>query len=158
MAKDIKELFDYLSGLFPEIDLQYDEAVPCITVPAASIKEISLQLRDDETLQCDALMCLSGVDNADGTLAVVYHLHSMQLNHKVTLKVVVPVDDPHVPTVEKVWRTADWHEREAYDLIGVVFDGHRDLRRILLPYDWEGYPLRKDYEVPEFYLGMKVPY
>ena len=158
MAKDIKEIFDYLAGLFPEVDLQYDDAVPCIVIPAAAIKDISLQLRDDEELQCDALMCLSGVDNADGTLGVVYHLHSMQLNHKVTLKVIVPVEDPHVPTVEKVWRTADWHEREAYDLIGVVFDGHRDLRRILLPYDWEGYPLRKDYEVPEFYLGMKVPY
>jgi len=70
----------------------------------------------------------------------------------------VPKDNPHVPSVESVWKTANWHEREAYDLIGVVFDGHPDLRRILLPDDWEGHPLRKDYKVPEFYNGMKVPY
>ena len=82
----------------------------------------------------------------------------MTHRHKATVKVIVPKADPHVETVEKVWRAADWHEREAYDLIGVVFDNHRDLRRILCPYDWEGHPLQKDYEVPEYYNGMKVPY
>jgi NADH-quinone oxidoreductase subunit C len=158
MAKESKEIFDYLCTLFPELDLHFDESVPCIQVPPEAIKEVGLQVRDDQDLQFDALMCLSGVDNADGTLGVVYHLHSMQLGHKLTLKVTVPTDNPHAATVERVWRTADWHEREAYDLIGVVFDGHSDLRRILLPDDWEGHPLQKDYEVPEFYLGMKVPY
>ncbi|MEX0602057.1 MAG: NADH-quinone oxidoreductase subunit C, partial [Bacteroidota bacterium] len=67
-------------------------------------------------------------------------------------------EQPHIQSVSGVWGTANWHEREAYDLIGIVFDGHPDLRRILLPYDWEGHPLRKDYKVPEFYNGMKVPY
>lgn len=155
---ETKEIFDHLTGLFPEVELQLDEEVPCIIVPPAAIRDIALQVRDDEALQLDSLMCLSGVDYADGNLGVVYHLHSLPLTHKLTLKVIVPADAPHVQSVEKVWRTADWHEREAYDLIGVIFDGHRDLRRILNPYDWEGYPLRKDYEVPEFYNGMKVPY
>ncbi|MCB2205888.1 NADH-quinone oxidoreductase subunit C [bacterium] len=155
---ETKEIFEYLSALFNDVALQLDEEVPCIIVPRESIREVALQLRDDEKLLFDSLMCLSGVDGADGTLLAVYHLHSIKLEHKVTIKVIVQADDPHVPTVEKVWRIADWHEREAYDLIGIIFDGHRDLRRILLPYDWEGYPLRKDYEVPEFYNGMKVPY
>ncbi|MBN1446826.1 MAG: NADH-quinone oxidoreductase subunit C [Bacteroidetes bacterium] len=153
-----KDMFDHLAALFPDLELQLDEDVPCIIVPPDAIREVGLQLRDDEQLLLDSLMCLSGVDFADGTLGVVYHLHSMLHNHKLTVKVVVPVENPHVQTVERVWRTADWHEREAYDLIGVIFDGHRDLRRILNPYDWEGHPLRKDYEVPEFYNGMKVPY
>lgn len=158
MALDTKEIFDHLAALFPETGLELDETVPCIIVPAPSIREVALHLRDDEALRFEVLMCLSGVDNADGTLGVVYHLESMALRHKVTVKVTVPADNPHVPTCERVWRIADWHEREAYDLVGVVFDGHRDHRRILLPEDWEGHPLRKDYQVPEFYNGMKVPY
>jgi len=152
------EIHAHLTGLFPEYELTLVEAVPCIIVPAAAITAIALQLRDDPELQFDYLMCLSGVDNNDGTLGVVYHLDSVKLRHKLTLKVIVSIDAPQVPTVEKVWRSADWHEREAYDLIGVVFEGHRDHRRILLPEDWEGHPLQKNYQVPEFYNGMKVPY
>jgi len=155
---ETKEIFEYLSTLFTDVELLHDEEVPCIIVAREGIKDVCLQLRDDEKLRFDTLMCLSGVDGGDGTLQSVYHLHSMPLGHKLTVKVIVQADDPHVPTVEKVWRIADWHERESFDLIGIIYDGHRDLRRILLPYDWEGHPLRKDYEVPEFYNGMKVPY
>jgi NADH-quinone oxidoreductase subunit C len=100
---------------------------------------------------------LSGVD-LKGRLAVVYQLFSMVKKHKITLKVEVPTDAPNVQSVESIWKTANWHEREAYDLYGITFIGHPDLRRILLPYDWEGHPLRKDYQVPEYYNGMKVPY
>lgn len=158
MAKSASEIFVYLERLFPDTGLQFDEAVPCVIVPAEIIREVALHLRDDGELLFDTLMCLSGVDNADGTLGVVYHLDSMKLRHKVTVKVIVPADNPHVPTCDRVWRIAEWHEREAFDLVGVIFDGNQDLRRILLPEDWEGHPLRKDYEVPEFYNGMKVPY
>jgi NADH-quinone oxidoreductase subunit C len=158
MQLPAQQIFHELSGSFPEYALQFDEAVPCIIVPAEAIKDIALQLRDAAPYRFDYLMCLSGVDLGGGSLGVVYHLYSTTLTHKLTLKVIVPRDNPHVATVERVWRTADWHEREAYDLIGVVFDGHRDLRRILLPDDWEGHPLRKDYQVPEYYNGMKVPY
>ena len=131
---------------------------PYIKISASSVKEIATTLRQDPELQFDYLMCLSGVDNGKNILSVVYHLSSMQHRHKITVKVEVPADKPEVPSVSSIWPTANWHEREAYDLIGIKFIGHPDLRRMLLPEDWEGHPLRKDYKVPEFYQGMKVPY
>jgi len=131
---------------------------PFIVVAPHRVREVALFLRDEEALQFDVLMCLSGMDYTAGKLGVVYHLHSMKHNHKIVLKAMVTVSQPHVQSVESVWKTALWHEREAFDLFGIIFDGHPDLRRILLPYDWEGHPLRKDYKVPEFYNGMKVPY
>jgi NADH-quinone oxidoreductase subunit C len=92
-------------------------------------------------------------------ISVYYHLESTSLKHKVILKVSTGREKPEIPSVVEIWKGADWHEREAYDLFGIIFLNHPDLRRILMPYDWEyGYPLRKDYENPEFYLGMKVPY
>lgn len=156
-----QEIFDVLKAQFGDaiLELKADVPVdPFIKVSPGAIKEVAKFLRDDERLQFDYLSCLSGVDLQQGKLAVVYHLTSMALRHKVVLKVEVAADSPQVPSVESVWKSANWHEREAYDLIGIQFTGHPDLRRILLPYDWEGHPLRKDYRVPEFYNGMKVPY
>ncbi len=158
MSLTPQTIFDELAATFPELALTFDAAVPCVIVPAEGIRDVCLQLRDHAAYAFDTLMCLTGMDYGDGTLGVVYHLGSTPHKHTLTVKVLVPKETPSVPTVEKVWRTADWHEREAYDLIGITFEGHRDLRRILLPDDWEGHPLRKDYEVPEYYNGMKVPY
>ncbi|MGB9773899.1 MAG: NADH-quinone oxidoreductase subunit C [Bacteroidota bacterium] len=155
------EIYEILKNEFGESILEFkkDAVVePYIVVVPDRIRDIAYFLRDDERLQFTSLMCLSSVDYNDGTLGVVYHLHSMTLGHKIVLKVRVPKEAPHVQSVEAVWKAANWHEREAYDLMGIAFDGHPDLRRILLPYDWEGHPLRKDYKVPEFYNGMKVPY
>jgi NADH-quinone oxidoreductase subunit C len=81
----------------------------------------------------------------DPRFEVNYHLFSTTRHHRVRLKVILSEDDPHLATVSGVWRTADWHERETFDLFGVVFDGHPDLRRILLPDDWQGHALRKDF-------------
>lgn len=131
---------------------------PYVKIAPAKVLEAAIFLYDDADLQFDFLMCLSGVDYTKGVLGVVYHLYSMTKRHKMTIKVDVPADKPDVPSVASVWPTADWHEREAYDLFGIRFTGHPNLRRILLPEDWEGHPLRKDYKVPEFYQGMKVPY
>ncbi len=131
---------------------------PFILVAPEKTLDIARYLRDDERTQFDSLMCLSGVDLTKGALAVVYHLHSARWGHTIVLKTQVTVEHPHVVSVESVWKTANWHEREAYDMYGIIFDGHPDLRRILMPDDWEGFPLRKDYQVPEFYNGMKVPY
>lgn len=104
-------------------------------------------------------MCITGVDYGvdDSHLGVIYNLHSMKHLHKVEVRVAVPKGNPVVPSVEQIWRVADWFEREVYDMYGITFRGHRDLRRILLPEDWEGYPLRKDYEFPETWHGIVIP-
>jgi NADH-quinone oxidoreductase subunit C len=130
---------------------------PTITVQAGVITDVAQYLRDDDALKFDALMCLSSVDWGE-EVGVVYHLHSMSLDHTITLKVSVSRENAVVPSVANIWRTADWHEREAYDMMGIVFTNHPDLRRILCPDDWEGWPLRKDYVVQEYYQGMYVPY
>lgn len=131
---------------------------PFAKVAPASLVDLGRFMRDEPDLRFDYLMCLSGVDSGKGTLTAVYNLASIAHRHKFTLKVDVPREKPEIPTVASLWPTANWHEREAFDLLGIIFTGHPDLRRILLPDDWVGHPLRKDYKVPEFYRGMKVPY
>lgn len=131
---------------------------PFIKVKPEVLGDIAAFLRGDSGLEFDFLMCLSGVDYGKSTLGVVYNLYSMTKHHKITLKVELPAEKPAVPTVADIWPSAGWHEREAYDLFGITFTGHPDLRRILLPDDYPGHPLRKDFKVPEFYNGMKVPY
>lgn len=145
---------------------------PFIIVKAEWIRDVCLYLRDEPKYLMNNLNLLSCVDfrsikseEYKGQLGVVYHLSSLRNTgdmwktiHRCALRVYTPVDNPVVPSVANIWRGADWHEREGYDMFGIVFQGHPDLRRILLPDDWEGYPLRKDYKVPDYYNGMKVPY
>ncbi len=157
---EAKEINDKLKERFDDAILDFVEEAPSdsfIQIKPDKLFDIAKYLRDDEDLKFDYLACLSGLDLKDD-LGVVYHLYSFELKHRITLKVIVPKDNPKVPTVENLWRTADWHEREAWDLLGVEFEGHHNLIRILNPYDWEGHPLRKDYKEPEEYHGMKVPY
>ena len=106
----------------------------------------------------DSLSCLTGLDNGleNGTMEVVYNLYSIPLEQSLMLKVKLERSNPVVSSVADIWKTANWHEREVYDLFGIAFEGHPDLRRILMPADWEGHPMRKDYEEPESYRGMKT--
>src|ERR1700688_189819 len=97
---------------------------PFIVVSAEYVHDICLFLRDEQNLAFDNLMCLSGVDNANKTLSVVYHLESTTLRHKCALKVIVPIDAPSVPSVTDIWASANWNEREAFDMLGIVFAGH----------------------------------
>ncbi len=154
-----KEIFELLKkeigdGALELVEKEHHD--PFIVVSADAIVEACLVLRDDPNTLFDYLVNLSGVDEKDKFI-VVYHLFSLQHKHRIALIVYLDRENPHVPTVERVWRSANWHEREAYDMFGIVFDGHSDLRRILCPYDWEGHPLRKDYKTPDYYKGIKVP-
>lgn len=116
--------------------------VPTLVIDRAHLEEVARFLK--ERLGYHLPACASGVDRIE-QFEVVYHLQSLSTNRLFGLKVTVPKEDPHTPTLTGVWRGMDWHEREIFDLLGILFDGHPDLRRILLPEDWEGHPLRKDY-------------
>jgi NADH-quinone oxidoreductase subunit C len=109
-------------------------------------------------LYFDFLSSVTGVDNGaeQGTFEVLYHLYSIPFNHHIILKVILERENPSIDSVIDIWKGADWQEREIYDMFGIQFIGHPDLRRILLPEDWQGFPLRKDYEVQEYYHGIKV--
>ena len=115
-------------------------------VPRESIVDVCRTLRDEHGF--DMLADLCGCDRGpedDPRFEVNYHLFSTTHHARLRLKVLLSEDDAHVATVTQIWRTADWHERETYDLVGVIFNGHPDLRRILLPSDFDGHALRKDY-------------
>lgn len=119
-----------------------------VIVPREHIVEACSFLKIAPGLEFDLLADLCGFDRGpeeEPRFEVNYHLFSTTLYHRLRLKVLLNEEDPHVPTVTGVWRTANWHERETYDLFGVIFDGHPDLRRILLPEDWQGHALRKDF-------------
>ena len=147
---------------------------PWIEVAADAIHVVAEFLKDDDRLRFDHLNDLTGVDYCepdpkkakkfghDPHLEVVYHLSSYSRKHSAVIKVVLPrwKDDiegqiPEIDSVADVWGIADWHERECYDLMGVRFRNHPNLRRILCPEDWVGHPLRKDYEMPLEYHGIR---
>ena len=112
-------------------------------------------MHGDARLQFDWLACLSGVDYpADGKMAVVYDLYSFELKHTFAVKVYCSRENPHVVSVHDLWPAANWHEREAFDLLGIIFDGHPNLTRILCAEEWTGSPLRKDYVFPTEYKGI----
>ncbi|HOJ07002.1 MAG: NADH-quinone oxidoreductase subunit C [Ignavibacteriota bacterium] len=161
--KNTEEILQALKENFPDFSFELKSDLPVegfIICNPLVIDKISHFLHDNPELNFDSLINLSGVDEIKANqLSVYYHLESTELKHKLVLKVVTDRNSPEVASVTDIWKGANWHEREAYDMFGIKFLNHPDLRRILMPYDWEaGHPLRKDYENPEFYQGMKVPF
>ncbi len=151
-----------------------DALDPWIEVASSALVDVCTWLRDQPDLRFNMLNCISGVDYFEADpkkaaktgwephLEVVYHLSSLVNKTSLVLKVNLPRWDeaagdrlPTIPSVASVWRTADWHEREVFDLVGVRFEGHPNLRRILCPEDWVGHPLRRDYEMPLEYHGIR---
>jgi NADH-quinone oxidoreductase subunit C len=124
--------------------------------------ELLTTLRNDPSLRFELLSSVSGVDyiGSASRLHAVYHLTSMTYRRRMRVEVAVGVDDPHIPSVTKIYPTADWQERETYDMFGIIFDGHPALTRILMPDDWDGFPQRKDYPlggIPVQYKGATIP-
>ncbi|WP_158826303.1 NADH-quinone oxidoreductase subunit C [Mucilaginibacter lacusdianchii] len=138
---------------------------PALLIAPDRIADVCLELRNNPATYFDFLNCLSGIDygTSANRFGVVYHLTSIPYQTQLVLKISKEnsrgLDElPVFPTLSNVYKTAEWHEREAYDLLGIFFEGHPDLRRILLPDDWEGYPIRKDYQAAEYYKGIAIEY
>jgi NADH-quinone oxidoreductase subunit C len=158
---DAAAIHQRLAGQFGERIRAFEPGglQPFAVVVPEAIAEVAAFCKADAELGLDNLACLSAVDYPKETpprMEVVYHLFSYRHRHAFVLKVHVPREQARVPTVEGTWAVANWHEREAYDLHGILFEGHSDMRRILLPDDWEGHPLRKDWRDPDYYNGMHV--
>jgi NADH-quinone oxidoreductase subunit C len=161
------ELVDALQAAYPK----YDEAVTKIVVDRGELTlyverehliGMATALRNNSSLRFELCSSVSGVDYLGSArrLHSVYHLTSMTYRRRVRLEVAVTAEDPHVPSVTALYPTADWQERETYDLFGIIYDGHPALTRILMPDDWDGYPQRKDYPlggIPVQYKGATIP-
>ena len=154
-----------LQAAVPGADYRVDPTPdrPTIIVPRDSLLETAHALRDAADLQFQVLLEVTAVDwwPADPRFAVIYHLLAPRALNLLRLKVRLSTEDPHVPTLCGVWASANWLEREVWDLFGIVFDGHPDLRRLMMPDDWEGHPLRKDYPVqikmkPQVYAPLQM--
>ncbi len=161
-----EEICKLLQSEFGEaiVETVVEGAHPYAVVSAEKWPEVAEFLRDDSRTAMNFLRSISSLDLVDDNkLACVYDLNHVPTQsptdlitetHEFAIRVVTDRDHPAIPSVAHLWPTADWHEREAFDLMGIRFEGHPDLTRILLPHDWEGYPLRKDYEYPLEYHGI----
>ena len=149
IVERLKQRFDDGIGTFT-----VDNPDPFVLVDRKVLVEVCCFLKQDPSLELDFLPSISGLDLGE-KVQVVYHLWSYKHRHGIVLKVELQPDDLAVPSVSRVWRAANWLEREQYDLFGIVFTGHPDLRRIMLPEDWVGHPLRKSYVFPEQYHGIE---
>lgn len=142
--------------------VQLEGLQPALYIHPDYLLAVCLFLRNEPTYYIDFLSDIAAVDYfPESYFEVVYQLASIPHQSRITLKVRCDHDRstdllPELPSISSVWRTAEWHEREAYDLMGIFFTDHPDLRRILMPDDWEGFPLRKDYQDPEIYHGIPV--
>jgi NADH-quinone oxidoreductase subunit C len=161
------ELVDALASAYPQFDAAVTKVVVdrgelTLHVAREHVRRLARVLRDDPALRFELLSSVSGVDYLGEVhrLHAVYHFTSMTFRRRIRLETAVSVEDPHVPSVTPVYPTADWQERETYDMYGIIFDGHPALTRILMPDDWDGFPQRKDYPlggIPVQYKGATIP-
>ena len=131
-----------------------------LIIEANDLISVARELHQNSSTYFDMLSCVTGIDNGPDaqTMEVVYNLYSIPFHCSLMLKVVLPREKPQVESVSSIWKSANWLEREVYDMFGIQFKNHPDLRRILMPNDWEGFPLRKDYQHQERYRDIQVKY
>lgn len=158
----IDEIVSLLSDIVTADQIKIDRASTphAIIVDKAKLTEVLQTLQQNTSTYFDMLSCITGIDNGPqaGTMEVVYNLYSIPYNLHLMVKVIIPRENPVIDTVTHIWKSADWMEREVFDMYGIIFTNHPDLRRILMPADWEGYPLRKDYKHQEYYRDIKIEY
>jgi NADH-quinone oxidoreductase subunit C len=162
------DLADDLERAYPEFSDAIERVVVALGELTLHIKrerlaEVAFKLRDTPSLRFEMCLGVSGVhypEQSGRELHIVYVLLSLTHNRRVRLEVSVPDSDPHLPSLVEVWGGTNWHERETWDMFGIIFDGHPGLTRILMPDDWPGHPQRKDYPlggIPIEYKGATVP-
>jgi NADH-quinone oxidoreductase subunit C len=156
---DLASIKDLLQTQF-KFEAEWEEELSRLTLPAEQILPVCEFLWKNPATYFDSLSCLTAIDQGPeaGKMEVIYTLYSIPNHLTLHLRVILDRSSPTISSISSIWRTADWHEREAFDLLGVQFSGHPDLRRILLPEDWEGHPLRKDYVEQSKYHGIQVKY
>ena len=147
-----KSLIDSIKAISDSISFDEESQIFNI-VKVDDWLEISTKVKE---LGFDYLMCITSIDLEDGNLSLAYNLNSTGSQESLEFNLIFNAET-EVPSVKSLWKTADWHERKAYDMMGIKFSGHPDMKRILLPEDWEGHPLRKDYKVQDYYHGMYIP-
>jgi len=157
MALPFKRMADRIREKFPGAVESAVEGPgdPWLALKGEALLPVCRYLKEDREMRFDLCLSVCGVDDRKD-FWVVWHLYSTAKDHRAVLKVRLDRKKPAVPSVTSVWKAADWHERETYDLYGIRFEGHPDLRRILLPEDWPGHPLRKDYDYPDEYRGIPL--
>jgi len=154
--------------IFQKLKVKYADAVLeanefrselTIIISKEHIVEVCRFLKEDEELAFDMLADLCGIDmyTPENRFGIIYNLYSLKTKHRIRLKTFTGKDNPKVPSVTSVWGTANWHEREAYDMFGILFDGHPDLRRIYMPDEFEYYPLRKDFPLMGIPGSLNLP-
>jgi NADH-quinone oxidoreductase subunit C len=157
----LTEAFPGASGAIERVVVDRGELT--LHIAAEQIAAVCQTMRDDPALRFELCSSVSGVDylgHDEKRLHITYHLTSLTFRRRIRLECAVTAEDPRLPSVTQVYPTADWQERETYDMFGVLFEGHPALTRILMPDDWEGYPQRKDYPlggVPVEYKGAEIP-
>jgi len=155
------ELLSLIRQVTSEEVIEIPNSTPFgVVVKQEALLSLCDQLHKNPASYFDMLSCITGVDNGpeSGTMEVIYHVYSIPFNYSLALKVLLPRENPEVESVVSIWKSANWLEREVYDMFGIGFKNHPDLRRILMPADWKGYPLRKDYKHEDYYRGVKIEY